>query len=97
MDPVTRVREFLLDNVGHMTRPGVASCDPAATRWFVPICCRTERGDVVVGDVEVDRDGHIVFAPSRDELLTRLRGAVASPSQPVKEGTPLGDVAHERS
>lgn len=79
MDPVTRVRDYLLDNVGHMTHPGNASFDPATQRWFVPIYCRAERGAVVVGDVELDREGHIVFAPSRDEMLMRL-GATAAPA-----------------
>jgi hypothetical protein len=69
MDPVSRV---LLDNVGHMTYPGNASFDPEAQRWFVPIYCRTERGDIVVGDAELDSQGHIVFAPSRDDMLTRM-------------------------
>ena len=77
MDPVVRVREYLLDNVGHLTRPGNPSFEPATQRWFVPICCRTERGDIVVGDVELDREGHILFAPSREEMLQRL-GALAS-------------------
>jgi hypothetical protein len=76
MDPMSRVRDYLLDNVGHMTYPGNASFDPTARRWFVPIYCRTERGAVVVGDVEVDAGGHVVFAPSREEILTRL-GATA--------------------
>jgi hypothetical protein len=76
MDPVFRVREFLLDNVGHLTFPGNASFHPAAQRWFVPIYCRTERGAVVVGDVELDAKGHIVFAPSREEMLLRLGAAV---------------------
>jgi hypothetical protein len=72
MDPVTRVREFLLDNIGHMTHPGQASFDPASQHWFVPVYCRTSRGAVVIGDVEVDRQGHILFAPSREEMLARL-------------------------
>jgi hypothetical protein len=72
MDPVIRVRNYLLDIVGHMTYQGNASSDPAAQRWFVPVYCRTERGAVVVGDVELDTQGHIVFAPSREEMLTRL-------------------------
>jgi hypothetical protein len=55
-----------------MTYPGNASFNAAAQRWFVPICCRTERGAVVVGDVELDLQGHIVFAPSREEMLARL-------------------------
>jgi hypothetical protein len=76
MDPVNRVRDYLLDNVGHMTYPGNASFDPETQRWFVPICCRTERGVVVVGDVELDAQGHVVFAPSREEMLSRL-GMVA--------------------
>ena len=49
MDPVTRVREFLLDNVGHLTHPGNASFDSKRQRWLVPIYCRTERGSFVVG------------------------------------------------
>ena len=78
MDAVIRVCEFLLDNVGPMTYPGQPSFDAATQRWFVPICCRTERGDVVVGDVELDRDGHILFTPSRDEVLARLGPTPAS-------------------
>lgn len=79
MDPIARVRDYLLDNVGHRTHPGRASFDPAGQRWFVPIHCRTERGNVVVGDVELDSHGHIVFAPSREEMLSRL-GVVTVPT-----------------
>lgn len=82
MDPVIRVRDFLLDNVGHMTHSGTASFDPTTQRWFVPIYCRTERGDVVVGDVELDREGHIVFAPSREEMIGRLGTGASSAPQP---------------
>jgi hypothetical protein len=78
MDPMNRVRDYLLDNVGHMTYPGYPSFDAAANRWFVPIYCRTDRGAVVVGDVELDPQGHVVFAPSREELLARLRAAASS-------------------
>ena len=81
MDPVKRVRDFLLDNVGHMTYPGSPSFDQSKQRWFVPIHCRTDRGAVVVGDVEVDLQGHIVFAPSREELIARM-------SAPTPVGTP---------
>jgi hypothetical protein len=77
MDPVNRVRDYLLDNIGHMTYPGNASFDAQAQRWLVPIYCRTERGAVVVGDVELDPEGHLVFAPSREEMLTRLTVAAA--------------------
>jgi hypothetical protein len=79
MDPVIRVREFLLDNVGHMTYPGNASYDSVTQRWFVPVCCRTDQGDAIVGDVELDRDGRTVYAPARQEMLARLRKP--SPSQ----------------
>jgi len=74
---MNRVRNYLLDNVGHMTYPGNPSFDPASERWFVPIYCRTERGAVVLGDVELDSKGHVIFAPSREEMLIRL-GATAS-------------------
>ena len=81
MDPVKRVREFLLDNVGHLTRPGNASFDAVSQRWFVPICCQTAHGDVVVGDVELDTQGHIVFAPCRDEMVERLKTHAPLPAR----------------
>ncbi len=80
MDPMSRVRAYLLDNVGHLTYPGQASFDPTAQRWFVPIYCRTERGAVVVGDVELDSQGHIVFAPSREQMLSRVDSTPVSAS-----------------
>jgi hypothetical protein len=82
MDPVSRVRDFLLDNVGHMTYPGNPSFDAKAQHWLVPICCRTEGGSLVVGDVELDREGHIIFAPSKEELCARLviKSTVTQPS-----------------
>jgi hypothetical protein len=72
MEPMNRVRDYLLDNVGHMTYPGNPSFDRATKRWFVPIYCRTERGAVVVGDVELDLQGRLVYAPSREDMLARL-------------------------
>ena len=82
MDPLSRVRDYLLDNMGHMTYPGQASFDQTGQRWFVPICCRTERGSVVIGDAEVDRQGHMLFAPSREQLLASLQSktSVAAPA-----------------
>jgi hypothetical protein len=73
-----RAREFLLDNIGHMTYPGNPSFDQARESWFVPVCCRTDRGDVIVGDIEIDRDGHIVFAPTRQDVVARLKTKMAA-------------------
>jgi hypothetical protein len=64
MAHILRVRDYLRDNVGHLTRPGNPSFDRVSNHWFVPVCCRTEYGEVVVGDIEVDQAGHIVFAPA---------------------------------
>ena len=80
MDPVTHVKDYLLNNVGHMTYPGNPSFDRATQHWLVPIRCRTECGGVTVGDVELDREGRMVFAPSRDELLARLRAVTGHSS-----------------
>jgi hypothetical protein len=80
MDPMIRVREYLLDNVGHMTFPGQASFDNSRCRWFVPVFCRTEHGAVVVGDVELDQQGHIMYAPSQEDLLARLEQTIVSSS-----------------
>ncbi len=78
MDPVIRVREYLLDNVGHLTYPGQASFDAASRRWFVPVYCRSDRGAIVVGDIELDSAGHILFVPSREEMLARLAAGSAT-------------------
>jgi hypothetical protein len=61
-----------------MTYPGKASFDAATKHWFVPIYCRTEHGPIVVGDVELGDQEHLVFASSRDEMLTRLRATVGA-------------------
>jgi len=86
MDPMSRVRDYLLDNVGHQTYPGNASFDAATQRWFVPIYCRTARGAMVVGDVELDQEGHVVFAPSREEMLSRL--GTVTPHEPLQQTGP---------
>ena len=83
MDPVSRVKDYLLDNVGHMTYPGNASFDPDTQRWFVPVYFRAKGGDMVLGDVEVDNQGHILFAPSREQLLARLAEPAASITPPA--------------
>ena len=80
MDPVTRVKDYLLDNIGHMAYPGNASFDPDTSRWFVPVYFRAKGGDVVLADVEVDSQGHILFAPSREQLLARLKEPATTPS-----------------
>ena len=86
MDPMSRVRAYLLDNVGHMTYPGNPSFDGAAQPWFVPIYCRTNRGAFAAGDVELDPQGHVVFAPSREEMLARLEAVSAN--QPLQSTGP---------
>jgi hypothetical protein len=80
MDPVTRVRDYLLDNVGHLTFPGKPSFSVTDQRWYVPVCFRMEPGSVVLGDVELDKEGHLVYAPSREELLARLKKHQALPA-----------------
>lgn len=83
MDPIMRVRDYLLDNVGHLTYPGNASFDPEKRHWLVPIRCRTERGDVTLGDIELDQEGHIVFAPSKEDMIARLSASATPTTQPV--------------
>ena len=84
MDPVARVRDFLLDNVGHMTFPGNPSFHPGSQHWFVPVYCRTAVGNIVVGDVDLDSYGHIIFAPSAETMISRLAPMASVASQPSK-------------
>jgi hypothetical protein len=83
MDPSIRAREYLLDNIGRMTRPGNPSFDPTTQHWVVPIRWRTDSGDVVIGDMELDVDGRIVYAPSREQLLGR--SPASKPAQALGE------------
>jgi hypothetical protein len=87
MDPVIRARDYLRDNVGHLTRPGNASYHPASQRWFVPIRWRTTHGDVVIGDLELDREGHLVYAPSKEELLLRAEETMKKFAEPLPEAS----------
>lgn len=88
MDAIRRrVAGFLLDNIGHLTRPGNPSFDLAKQRWFVPICLRTEHGDVVIGDVEVDPAGHLLYAPSREEVSRRAEEVLAKRQPPAEVPT----------
>jgi hypothetical protein len=78
METVNRVREYLLDKVGHLTYPGPAFFDAATLQWHVPVFCRSIGGSQVVGNIEIDGDGHIVRAPGREEMLARLQSAERS-------------------
>jgi hypothetical protein len=73
MDPFISARNFLGDNIGHLARPGKPSFDSARQRWLVPVCYRTGKGDQVVGQVEPDLTGSVLFATSREEMLSRLQ------------------------
>jgi hypothetical protein len=78
MDPVKRAADFLLQRVGHMVHPGDARFDSLTRHWWVAICCRTESGTVGLGEIELDADGHVLSAPSREELLEHRLGASAT-------------------
>ena len=70
MDPMTRVRNYLLDNVGHMTYPGNPSFDPA-TQFLVwkksdnavPVYVKNERS------LRVAVHCNLLDNPSQQEIV----------------------------
>jgi hypothetical protein len=95
MGPVIRASDFLRDNMGHLLCPGNPSFDLSTQRWFVPICFRTKQGDVVIGDIELDRDGHILYAPSRQELSARADEVLARSLPSASEASAVEPVSSE--
>jgi hypothetical protein len=73
------VIEYVILTLGDMIMEGVPRYDATRARWIVPLLCRTDRGILVAGAVELDEQARIVEAPTKAQVtqtveaqLTRL-------------------------
>jgi len=62
------VTEYVILNLGDMIMEGVPRYDAARARWIVPLLCRTDRGILVAGAVELDDQAQIVEAPNKAQV-----------------------------
>jgi len=63
-----KVRQYLWDNIGNMTEPGMPSFDESTHIWSVPVLCDTERGIFAIGEICLDEQLKFLRLPSKLEL-----------------------------
>jgi hypothetical protein len=64
-----KVRKYLYENIGHLTTAGTPRFDLNQNVWKIPVLCKTERGILIVGEFQVDKDGKFVNIPTKEEML----------------------------
>ena len=63
------VTRYVIEHVGDMAVEGAPTFDKERRVWTVPILCRTSRGILPAGKIELDEDLNIIFASSREEMV----------------------------
>ena len=63
-----KVRQYLWDNIGNMTEPGMPRFDERTRTWSVPVLCDTERGIFAIGEIRLDEQLNFLCLPSKLEL-----------------------------
>lgn len=69
MEIFEKVRKYLFENIGHMTTAGTPRYDLKKNVWKVPVLCKTERGIIIVGEFQLDKNGDFVNIPTKEEML----------------------------
>jgi len=63
-----KVRQYLWDNIGNMTEPGMPRFDERTRTWSVPVLCDTERGIFAISKICLDEQLNFLRLPSKLEL-----------------------------
>lgn len=77
-------RLYLLDHLGHLLYPSKVRHDAARNRWVATIMCHTERGDLPAGAMELDDNGNVVAAPSKEQISATVSRMIAETPVLVK-------------
>ena len=62
------VTRYVIEHVGDMAVEGSPTFDKERKVWTVPILCRTSRGILPAGKIELNEDLNIIFASPREEM-----------------------------
>lgn len=65
----TCARVYLAREIGDRATPGTPRLDREKGAWRVAIRCSTPRGTLAVGQMTLSKDGEVLSAPSREELI----------------------------
>ncbi|MEW6609350.1 MAG: hypothetical protein AB1414_18215 [bacterium] len=68
MEIYEKVRKYLYENIGHLTAPGTPRFDLKNQIWKIPVLCKTEKGILIVGEFQLDRDGNFISIPTKKEM-----------------------------
>ena len=72
MGKVAKVREvvvkYLVSHVGERALADSPRFDEERKAWLVPVLCRTSRGILLAGEIQLNQDLEIICAPSKEEL-----------------------------
>lgn len=63
------VTRYLIEHVGDMSLEGSPRFDEDRKVWTVPVLCRTSRGILPAGKIELDEQLDIMFVTSREEMV----------------------------
>jgi len=72
MEIYEKVKKYLYGNIGHLTTAGTPRYDVKENAWKVPVLCKTERGIIVIGEFELDKDGNFLNIPTINKRCLRL-------------------------
>ncbi len=71
-EKAAKVREvvvkYLVSHVGERALADSPRFDEERKVWLVPVLCRTSRGMLLAGEIQLNQDLEIIRAPSKEEL-----------------------------
>ncbi|GIL14952.1 MAG: hypothetical protein BroJett039_01250 [Chloroflexota bacterium] len=67
-----RVVVYLIEQVGDMAVQGHPHYDKEIERWRVPVYCRTFRGTLLGGEIQLTKRLRIAFATPRQEMVRNV-------------------------
>jgi hypothetical protein len=79
MEIYEKVREYLYNNIGHLTTAGTPRFDNKEKIWKVPVLCKTERGVIIAGEFHINKNGDFVNVPTKEEMMKTVGLQVNKP------------------
>lgn len=77
MEIYEKVREYLYENIGHLTTPGTPRYDLKNEKWKVPVLCKTDRGILVVGEFILGKEGDFLKIPTKNEMQKIIESEIS--------------------